>query len=120
MSGPLRFEVEATCGESSARLGLVETPHGVFDTPAFMPVGTAATVKGMLPEQVAETGAQILLGNTYHLMLRPGAERVAELARQNSTAMCELILEHYLWRACNTEFFHVDHVDSKLGCKDIV
>ncbi len=55
------------------------TAHGAIDTPAFMPVGTAATVKGMLPEQVAETGAQILLGNTYHLMLRPTAERVAEL-----------------------------------------
>lgn len=65
--------------EGAARRGKITTAHGEIDTPAFMPVGTAATVKGMLPEQVAETGAQILLGNTYHLMLRPGAERVAEL-----------------------------------------
>src|SRR5262249_10524464 len=55
------------------------TPHGVIDTPAFMPVGTAATVKGLYPAQVADTGAQILLCNTYHLMLRPGAEEVAAL-----------------------------------------
>jgi queuine tRNA-ribosyltransferase len=65
--------------DGSARLGRLETAHGVVDTPAFMPVGTAATVKGMLPENVAATGAQIVLGNTYHLMLRPGAERVAAL-----------------------------------------
>jgi len=55
------------------------TPRGEIRTPAFMPVGTAATVKGMLPEQVRETGADILLGNTYHLMLRPSAERIADL-----------------------------------------
>ncbi len=74
-SGGLRFTVESTDGR--ARQGQVETPRGVIRTPAFMPVGTAATVKAMLPESVAETGADILLGNTYHLMLRPGAERVA-------------------------------------------
>ena len=61
------------------RLGRLHTPHGVIQTPAFMPVGTAATVKAMKPEDVAATGAEILLGNTYHLMLRPGAERVAQL-----------------------------------------
>ncbi len=72
-----RYELLATDGK--ARLGRVLTAHGVIDTPAFMPVGTAATVKGMLPENVADTGAQILLGNTYHLMLRPGAERIARL-----------------------------------------
>lgn len=72
-----RFDLRATDGQ--ARLGRLHTAHGVIDTPAFMPVGTAATVKGMLPENVAETGAQILLGNTYHLMLRPGAERIARL-----------------------------------------
>jgi queuine tRNA-ribosyltransferase len=55
------------------------TPRGAIATPAFMPVGTAATVKGLLPDQVRSTGAQILLGNTYHLMLRPGAERLARL-----------------------------------------
>lgn len=72
-----RYELLATDGK--ARRGRIHTAHGVIDTPTFMPVGTAATVKGMLPENVADTGAQILLGNTYHLMLRPGAERVARL-----------------------------------------
>lgn len=71
------FKVLATDGK--ARLGRVETAHGGFDTPAFMPVGTAATVKAMRPESVAETGAQIILGNTYHLMLRPGAVRIEKL-----------------------------------------
>jgi queuine tRNA-ribosyltransferase len=65
--------------DGGARLGRVTTAHGVIDTPAFMPVGTAATVKAMQPESVAATGAQIILGNTYHLMLRPGAERIAKL-----------------------------------------
>ena len=59
-----------------ARLGLLTTAHGTIETPAFMPVGTAGTVKAMTPEAVWETGAQVILGNTYHLMLRPGAERV--------------------------------------------
>jgi len=62
-----------------ARLGEITTPHGLIRTPAFMPVGTVATVKALYPEQVKEAGADIILGNTYHLMLRPGAERVAEL-----------------------------------------
>ncbi|WP_341895906.1 tRNA guanosine(34) transglycosylase Tgt [Ferrovibrio terrae] len=73
----LRFAVSATDG--AARRGRLETAHGAIDTPAFMPVGTAATVKAMTPEAVAETGAQIILGNTYHLMLRPTAERVAKM-----------------------------------------
>ena len=60
-----------------ARTGTLATIHGAIRTPAFMPVGTAATVKAMHPEAVAATGADILLGNTYHLMLRPTAERVA-------------------------------------------
>jgi queuine tRNA-ribosyltransferase len=71
------FTLHATDG--AARTGVISTPRGAIRTPAFMPVGTAATVKGMLPESVAATGADILLGNTYHLMLRPGAERIAEL-----------------------------------------
>src|SRR5690606_21585250 len=71
------FSVTATDGQ--ARRGRIETVRGPIDTPAFMPVGTAATVKAMLPDSVRETGAQILLGNTYHLMLRPTAERVARL-----------------------------------------
>ncbi len=62
-----------------ARRGVISTPRGEIQTPAFMPVGTAATVKAMFPETVKETGADVILGNTYHLMLRPGAERVAKL-----------------------------------------
>lgn len=65
--------------DGQARTGTVSTPHGEIRTPAFMPVGTQATVKAMLPSQVAATGADIVLGNTYHLMLRPTAERVARL-----------------------------------------
>jgi queuine tRNA-ribosyltransferase len=71
------FALQATDGR--ARTGVISTPRGEIRTPAFMPVGTAATVKAMLPDSVAATGADILLGNTYHLMLRPGAERVARL-----------------------------------------
>src|SRR5215468_5965877 len=71
------FEILARDG--AARLGRLTTAHGVIDTPAFMPVGTAATVKAMTPDAVAATGARIVLGNTYHLMLRPGAERIAAL-----------------------------------------
>ena len=63
----------------AARRGRIATAHGTVETPAFMPVGTAGTVKGMLPDAVASTGAEIVLGNTYHLMLRPGAERVERL-----------------------------------------
>lgn len=77
MSGPFSFTLHKTDG--MARRGTVTTPHGAVETPAFMPVGTQATVKGLYPEAVEGTGAQILLGNTYHLMLRPGAERVAAL-----------------------------------------
>lgn len=65
--------------DGMARRGRLDTAHGPIETPAFMPVGTAGTVKAMLPESVAETGAQIVLGNTYHLMLRPTAERIAAL-----------------------------------------
>ncbi|MCX8500415.1 MAG: tRNA guanosine(34) transglycosylase Tgt [Alphaproteobacteria bacterium] len=77
MNSGLSFTIERTSG--LGRLGRLDTAHGAVQTPAFMPVGTAATVKAMMPEQVAETGAEILLGNTYHLMLRPTAERVARL-----------------------------------------
>jgi queuine tRNA-ribosyltransferase len=64
---------------NKARLGIINTAHGEIRTPAFMPVGTRGTVKAMLPQNVKETGADILLGNTYHLMLKPGAERIASL-----------------------------------------
>jgi len=77
MTQEFRFQVSATDG--NARRGQIQTPRGTIETPAFMPVGTAATVKAMLPENVAATGAEILLGNTYHLMLRPGAERMDRL-----------------------------------------
>ncbi|QYX58591.1 tRNA guanosine(34) transglycosylase Tgt [Roseovarius sp. SCSIO 43702] len=74
-----RFGFELTARDGAARAGRVSTPRGDIRTPAFMPVGTAATVKAMRPESVRETGADILLGNTYHLMLRPTAERIARL-----------------------------------------
>ena len=73
----LGFDLLGTDGP--ARRGRLTTAHGTVETPAFMPVGTAGTVKAMLPQSVAETGAEIVLGNTFHLMLRPGAERVARL-----------------------------------------
>ncbi|MGO1079148.1 tRNA guanosine(34) transglycosylase Tgt [Inquilinus sp. CA228] len=73
------FRLEPLARDGAARTGRLHTAHGVVQTPTFMPVGTAATVKAMRPEEVAATGAQIVLGNTYHLMLRPGAERVARL-----------------------------------------
>ncbi|MDH6667456.1 UNVERIFIED_ORG: tRNA-guanine family transglycosylase [Methylorubrum zatmanii] len=71
------FTVSATDGQ--ARTGHIAMPRGNIRTPAFMPVGTAATVKAMYPEQVRDLGADVVLGNTYHLMLRPGAERMARL-----------------------------------------
>jgi queuine tRNA-ribosyltransferase len=77
MTKRFSFALHATDG--AARTGVIDTPRGTIRTPAFMPVGTAATVKGMLPGSVAETGADVLLGNTYHLMLRPGAERIDRL-----------------------------------------
>ncbi|MCR9069618.1 MAG: tRNA guanosine(34) transglycosylase Tgt [Rhodobacteraceae bacterium] len=77
MTDRFSFTLKATSG--AARTGVISTPRGPIRTPAFMPVGTAATVKAMLPDSVAATGADILLGNTYHLMLRPTAERIAAL-----------------------------------------
>ena len=77
MSQKFSFALHATDG--AARTGVISTPRGEIRTPAFMPVGTAATVKAMMPESVRATGADIILGNTYHLMLRPTAERIARL-----------------------------------------
>ncbi|MEW5423105.1 tRNA guanosine(34) transglycosylase Tgt [Amorphus sp. 3PC139-8] len=74
-----RFSFELLAGDGTARRGRIQTPHGLVETPAFMPVGTQATVKTMLPEHVRETGADVVLGNVYHLMLRPGAERIDRL-----------------------------------------
>ncbi len=76
---PSKFSFALNATDGRARSGVIRTPRGNIATPAFMPVGTAGTVKAMLPESVAATGADILLGNTYHLMLRPGAERIARL-----------------------------------------
>jgi queuine tRNA-ribosyltransferase len=73
------FRFEVTNRDQDARAGLITTPRGAIRTPAFMPVGTAATVKAMHPERVRALGADIVLANTYHLMLRPGAERIAAL-----------------------------------------
>lgn len=76
---PVRFELVQQDRATGARLGRVSTPHGIFDTPAFMPVGTQGSIKGILPDHVTKTGTQIVLANTYHLMLRPGEKTVAEL-----------------------------------------
>ncbi len=78
MSLPIRYELIKTDKQTGARLGIVHTPHGSFETPAFMPVGTQATVKTMAPEEVKEMGAGIILSNTYHLWLRPGHEIIRE------------------------------------------
>ena len=74
-----RFQFSITATDGKARTGVIQMRRGEIRTPAFMPVGTAATVKAMKPQSVRATGADVLLGNTYHLMLRPGAERVARL-----------------------------------------
>lgn len=74
----IRYEHIKTCRQSGARLGKVHTPHGTFETPIFMPVGTLATVKTMSPEELKEIGSQIILSNTYHLWLRPGHEIIKE------------------------------------------
>jgi len=73
----LRFDINYRCTTSQARVGRVETRHGTFDTPAFMPVGTRGTIKGLTPDQIRSTGSQIILNNAYHLMLRPGDDLIA-------------------------------------------
>jgi queuine tRNA-ribosyltransferase len=73
----IRFELLG--GDGAARRGRLHTPHGAIETPVFMPIGTQATVKGLTPQQVREAGAQIILGNTYHLTLRPGDDVIAEM-----------------------------------------
>ncbi|BAU91986.1 queuine tRNA-ribosyltransferase [Methylorubrum populi] len=79
MTDPLDFSFTVAATDGQARTGHITMPRGTIRTPAFMPVGTAATVKAMYPEQVRDLGADVVLGNTYHLMLRPGAERMARL-----------------------------------------
>ena len=75
---PVWYEHIHTCKQTGARLGRVHTPHGTFDTPVFMPVGTQASVKGMSPDEVASMGAGIILSNTYHLWMRPGSELISK------------------------------------------
>lgn len=77
--GALSFEIRAASSTCGARVGRVVTPHGGFDTPAFAPVGTKASVKGLSPQQVEKLGSQLILANTYHLMLRPGSALIAEM-----------------------------------------
>ena len=76
MKSKFRYEVVKECKQTGARIGRLYTPHGVIETPVFMPVGTKATVKALSPEEVAEAGSQIILSNTYHLYLRPGHKTV--------------------------------------------
>ena len=71
-----KYEIIKECKQTGARIGRFTTPHGVIETPVFMPVGTQATVKAMSPEELKEIGAQIILSNTYHLFLRPGHELI--------------------------------------------
>ncbi|KYD15305.1 tRNA guanosine(34) transglycosylase Tgt [Saccharococcus caldoxylosilyticus] len=78
MTSPIRFELIKTCRQTGARLGILHTPHGSFETPMFMPVGTLATVKTLSPEELKEMGAGVILSNTYHLWLRPGPDIVQE------------------------------------------
>lgn len=80
----IAFDFDLLATDGRARLGRVHTAHGLIDTPTFMPVGTAATVKALTSDMVRATGAQVVLGNTYHLMLRPGAERIAKLGGLHS------------------------------------
>ena len=83
-SQPFRFALEGRSG--AARAGAFSTPHGPFSTPAFMPVGTHGAVKAMTPEQVAATGSQIVLANTYHLHLRPGIAQPLDGRQGNAQA----------------------------------
>ena len=78
-SSVFNFEITHQHSHSGARLGVLTTPHGKIDTPAFMPVGTQATVKALSPEDLEDCGAQIILGNTYHLFLRPGHKVIQQL-----------------------------------------
>ncbi|MEI6272353.1 MAG: tRNA-guanine transglycosylase, partial [Phycisphaerae bacterium] len=75
----IQFSILQKSAENQARLGVIKTAHGDMQTPAFMPVATAAAMKGLTPAQVRATGSQCILNNTLHLMLRPGDERVAQL-----------------------------------------
>jgi hypothetical protein len=81
---PFLFTIDAECPETWARAGTIQTPHGIIHTPIFMPVGTQATVKSISPEELHGVGAQIILANTYHLMLRPGSQLIASFGGLHS------------------------------------
>src|SRR5438309_4158466 len=83
-SGSFSFAIDAECSDNWARACTIQTPHGAISTPIFMPVGTQATVKSVSPEELREAGAQIILANTYHLMLRPGSELIDSLGGLHS------------------------------------
>ena len=82
----LNFHIEAECSETKARLTRFQTSHGEVETPLFMPVGTKATVKGLDPLDLEALGAQVILGNTYHLALRPGEELLKALGGMHEMA----------------------------------
>src|SRR5438128_12063533 len=83
-SGSFSFAIDAECSDTWARAGTIHTPHGTVRTPIFMPVGTQATVKSVSPEELRAAGAQIILANTYHLMLRPGSELISSFGGLHS------------------------------------
>src|ERR1700719_1633413 len=86
MTPSFSFTIDAECSETWARAGTIQTPHGSIRTPIFMPVGTQATVKSVSPEELWAVGAQIILANTYHLMLRPGSALISEFGGLHSFA----------------------------------
>ena len=88
------FQLHSTDPNSSARRGTLQTAHGSVETPTFMPVGTLGTVKGLEIEQVLATGAQVILGNTYHLALRPGEKTVEHLGGLHAFSGWDLSLIH--------------------------
>ncbi|MBP8989487.1 MAG: tRNA-guanine transglycosylase, partial [Clostridia bacterium] len=77
-TSPVRFELLHVCRQSGARAGVLHTPHGSVQTPAFMPVGTQASVKGLSPEELKQIGVEMILANTYHLWMRPGSDLIRE------------------------------------------
>jgi len=81
---PFSFTIDAECPDTWARAGTIQTPHGIIQTPIFMPVGTQATVKSVSPEELRGAGASIILSNTYHLMLRPGSQLISSFGGLHS------------------------------------
>ena len=92
MNKPFEFELLHVCKQTGARRGRLHTPHGVIETPVFMPVGTQASVKTMSPDELKDCGAQIILSNTYHLHLRPGEALVEKAEDVRTLGQAEKIL----------------------------